>query len=85
MVSISLSISSSVFPIRCRLIAGQGYLKRDLDVAARDGTIVLLALMGGRVIEHFDAGAILLKRLTVRLLITPLTTDPRFNTSLTDS
>jgi len=47
------------------LIVGQGYLQRDLDVAARDGTIVLLAFLGGRVLESFDTGPILLKRLAV--------------------
>jgi len=47
------------------LTVGQGYLQKDLDVSARDGTIILLALMGGRMIENFDAAPILLKRLTV--------------------
>jgi hypothetical protein len=37
-----------------------------LDVAARDGTIVCLAMLGGGVIENFNAGPILYKRLTVR-------------------
>jgi len=47
-------------------ILGQGYLQKDLDVAARDGTIVLLAALGGRVLKDFDAGPILFKRLAVR-------------------
>jgi NADPH:quinone reductase-like Zn-dependent oxidoreductase len=46
-------------------ILGQGYLQKDLDVAARDGTIVLLAALGGRVLKDFDAGPILFKRLAV--------------------
>jgi hypothetical protein len=46
--------------------SGQGYLTRDLEVAARDGTIVCLAALGGGVIENFNAVPILYKRLTVR-------------------
>ena len=48
-------------------MVGQGYLERDLQVAARDATIVVLAAMGGKTIDNFDAGAILYKRLTVHL------------------
>ena len=44
---------------------GQGYLEQDLQVAARDATIVFLAAMGGKIINNFDAGAIIYKRLTV--------------------
>ena len=44
---------------------GQGYLERDLQVAARDATIVLLAMLGGGKLDNFDAGAILYKRLAV--------------------
>jgi hypothetical protein len=44
---------------------GQGYLQKDLDVSARDATIVLLAMLGGPVLKEFNAGAILYKRITV--------------------
>lgn len=44
---------------------GQGYLEKDLQVAARDATIVFLAALGGKIINNFDAGAIIYKRLTV--------------------
>jgi hypothetical protein len=47
------------------VIVGQGYLERDLQVAARDGTIVVLAALGGSIIDKLDARAILFKRLTV--------------------
>jgi len=40
-------------------------LEKDLDVAARDATIVLLAAMGGPILKDFNAGAILYKRLSV--------------------
>ena len=52
-------------PSALLLISGQGYLEKDLQVTARDATIVVLAAMGGRTIENIDAGAILYKRLTV--------------------
>lgn len=51
------------------VMLGQGYLQKDLDVSARDGTIVLLAMLGGPVLKDFNAGAILYKRITVILLL----------------
>lgn len=41
-------------------------MTRDIDVAALDGTIVLLATLGGKYTDKFDIGAVLYKRLTVR-------------------
>ena len=52
-------------PIIRELILGQGYLEKDLQVCAGDATIVCLATLGGKIINNFDAGAILYKRLTV--------------------
>jgi len=36
-----------------------------MQVSARDAYIVLLAALGGSILEKFDAAAILYKRLTV--------------------
>lgn len=47
------------------LIAGQGYFKKDLEVTARDATIVCLALMGGAELENLNFAPILMKRLSV--------------------
>ena len=46
-------------------IVGGGYWEKNLKVAARDGEMVILALMGGFEIKSMDARPILLKRLTV--------------------
>ncbi|WP_462158190.1 NAD(P)H-quinone oxidoreductase [Pseudoalteromonas sp. GB56] len=42
-------------------IAGE-YLNRDLNVIAKDGRIVVLAMLGGRFSEQFDTAKLLLKR-----------------------
>ncbi|MEO2281881.1 NAD(P)H-quinone oxidoreductase [Pseudoalteromonas pernae] len=42
-------------------IAGE-YLHRDLNVIARDGRIVVLAMLGGRFCERFDTAKLLQKR-----------------------
>ena len=47
------------------MILGQGYLERDLKVSARDGTIVVLAALGGSIIDSLNVREILYKRLTV--------------------
>ncbi|KAK3370273.1 hypothetical protein B0H63DRAFT_313048 [Podospora didyma] len=44
---------------------GASYFQKNLEVAARDGRIVLLGLMGGRVVENLDIGALLYKRVRV--------------------
>jgi len=66
-------------------MTGQGYLKKDIEVTARDGTIVLLGLMGGRIIDQLDVGPILLKRLTVLLVSTILTSDSRVILAITNT
>lgn len=44
---------------------GGSYFQKNLDAAARDGRIVMLGLMGGRVAEKVDLGALLYKRVRI--------------------
>ena len=44
---------------------GGGYFERDIEVAANDATIVILAMLGGGYVEKVDGTMILSKRLTV--------------------
>ena len=47
------------------MLLGQDYLKKDLEVTARDATIVCLAMMGGAQIDNLNVAPILMKRLSV--------------------
>lgn len=44
---------------------GGSYFNKNVDVAARDGKIVMLGFMGGTSVENADIRPILLKRLTI--------------------
>ena len=54
-------------------MTGQGYFQKDLEVTARDATIVCLALMGGAQLENLNFAPILMKRLSVCIPREPLT------------
>ena len=54
------------------MLLGQDYLKKDLEVTARDATIVCLAMMGGAQIDNLNVAPILMKRLSVRAPIQSL-------------
>ena len=44
---------------------GGDYVQKNLEVAARDGRICMLGLMGGRVVEKLDVGQLLYKRVRI--------------------
>lgn len=44
---------------------GASYFQKNLDVAARDGRIVMLGTLGGRTVPEADIGVILYKRLRI--------------------
>ncbi len=52
------------FDVTIDVVAG-GYLNKDINIAALDGRIVILSMLGGRFSEQIDVAKLLMKRLTI--------------------
>jgi len=53
------------FDVIVDVVAGD-YLVKNINVAALDGRIIILALLGGRFCDHVDVAKLLMKRITIQ-------------------